>query len=66
MSSIAITIKPKSSNRYIVELSLDKLEKLAASLGLYGADFRKSLARSEKDFREGSTQTIKSLSELVK
>ena len=64
MASLAITIKPKSSSRFVVELNLDRLERLAAGLGFFGADYKKSLARAERDFKESRIQKIKSLAEL--
>lgn len=68
MVSMNITIKDgkNRSRRAIVEFDADKFEKLAAIFGLFNPDFLKSLARSEKDYKEGRFFKIKSLKDLEK
>lgn len=65
MSSLTLTIKQKVNHRKIlVEMDAEKFERLAASLGLFGSKFLKSLNRAEKDYKEGKVKKIKSLKEL--
>lgn len=67
MSSLAITIKPNVGRKKIlVELDVDKFERLAANLGFFSADFLKSLDKAEKDYRTGRVKKISSLKELRK
>lgn len=68
MASINITIKPRTnhSKKILVELDADKLERLAADLGLFNPDFLESLETAEKDYRAGRIKKIKSLKELRK
>ena len=48
----------------MVELDLDKLERLAASLDFFGSDFLKSLEQAEKDEKAGKLHKLKSLRDL--
>jgi hypothetical protein len=68
MASLTITIKPQVNHpkRILVEMDIEKLEKLAAALGLFNPEFLKSLDRAEKDYRAGRIKKIKSLKELTK
>lgn len=63
MATITVERKPKS-NRVIVEIDADRLERLAASLGLFSSGFLKSLSRSEKEIGLGKTKRLYSLREL--
>ncbi len=63
MATITVERKPKSK-RIIVEIDADKLERLAASLGLPSPGFLHSIARSEKDITLGKTRRLRSLREL--
>lgn len=66
MSSLTITIKPKTNNRkkFLVEMDFDKFERLAANLGFFSSEFLRSLDKAEKDFKTGKVKKIKSLKEL--
>jgi hypothetical protein len=55
--------KPKSK-RIIVEIDADKLERLAASLGLFSSSFLDSISRSEKEIALGKTKRLRDLREL--
>lgn len=63
MATITIERKP-NSKRVTVQIDAERLERLAASLGLFGPEFLKSLARSEKDIALGKTKRLRSLREL--
>jgi hypothetical protein len=63
MATITIERKP-NSKRVTVEIDAERLERLAASLGLFSPDFLKSLSRSEKDIALGKTKRLRSLREL--
>jgi len=67
MASLTITIKPQEVNhpkRMLVEMDVEKLEKLASALGFFNPEFLKSLDRAEKDYKAGRIKKIKSLKEL--
>jgi len=68
MSSLSVTIKPKTSRnrKFLIEMDFDKFERLAANLGFFSADFLKSLNRAEKDYKTGKVKKIKSLKDLRK
>jgi hypothetical protein len=63
MATITVERKPKSK-RIIVEIDADKLERLAASLGLLSSSFLDSISRSEKEIALGKTKRLCSLREL--
>jgi hypothetical protein len=63
MATITVERKPKSK-RIIVEIDADRLERLAASLGLFSASFLGSISRSEKEIALGKTTRLRSLREL--
>ena len=65
MNQISVTIKPTSKGRKVlVELDADRLERLAANLGLYNPAFVESIERAERDFRTGHVRTISTLKEI--
>ncbi len=65
MNSIAITIQPGNVKRKaIVEIDVDRFERLVASLGLFRDGFLESLDKAEMDFRSGRVKKIRSLTEL--
>jgi len=66
MSSLTITVKPKTDNgkRVLVEMDAERFERLAANLGFFNPEFLKSLNRAENDIKTGRTKKIKSLKEL--
>ena len=63
MATITVMRKPKSK-RIIVEIDADKLERLAASLGLFSSSFLDSISRSEKEIALGKTKRLRNLREL--
>jgi hypothetical protein len=63
MATITVERKPKSK-RIIVEIDADKLERLAASLGLFSSSFLDSISRSEKEIALGKTKRLRDLREL--
>jgi len=63
MATITVMRKPKSK-RIIVEIDADKLERLAASLGLFSSSFLDSISRSEKEIALGKTKRLRDLREL--
>jgi len=68
MSSLTVTIKPKTNNRkkFLVEMDFDKFERLAANLGFFSSEFLRSLDKAEKDYKAGRVKKVKSLKELRK
>jgi len=63
MATITVERKPKSK-RIIVEIDADKLERLAASLGLFSSSLVDSISSSEKEIALGKTKRLRSLREL--
>ncbi len=63
MATITVVRKPKSK-RIIVEIDADKLERLAASLGLFSSSFLDSISRSEREIALGKTKRLRDLREL--
>jgi len=68
MASLTITIKPEVNHpkKILVEMDIERLEKLIATLGLFNPEFLESLERAEKDYKAGRIKKIKSLKELRK
>jgi len=67
MVSLNITItQGKKLNKRTVEFDVEQFERLAAALNMFNPDFLKSLARSEKDYKEGRFKKLKSLKDLEK
>lgn len=67
MVSLNITItQDKKSHKKMVEFDVGQFERLAAALGMFNPDFLKSLAKSEKDYKEGRFIEFKSLKDLRK
>ncbi|MDO8436400.1 MAG: hypothetical protein Q7S82_03430 [bacterium] len=68
MASLTITIKPRLTHprKILVEMDVNKFERLAANLGLFSPEFLKSLDQAEKDYETGKIRKIKSLKELRK
>jgi hypothetical protein len=63
MATITVERKPKSK-RIIVEIDADKLERLAASLGLFSSSLVDSISSSEKEIALGKTKRLRNLREL--
>ena len=68
MASLTITIKPRTNQakKILVEMDVEKFERLAADLGFFSPEFLKSLDRAEKDYKASRFKKIKSLKELRK
>lgn len=68
MLPLNVTIKSGSAKdkKFLIEIDASKFEKLAASLGFFGADFLKSLNRAEQDYKKGHVRKVRSLRELRK
>jgi hypothetical protein len=67
MVPLDITItQGKNIHKKMVEFDVDQLERLAAALGMFNPDFLKSMAKSEKDYKEGRFTEFKSLKDLRK
>jgi len=66
MASLTVTIKPQTNRgkKFLVEMDVNKFERLAANLGFFSAEFLRSLDKAEKDFKAGKVKKIKSLREL--
>jgi len=63
MATITVERKPKSK-RIIVEIDAARLERLAASLGLFSPGFLGSVYRSEEEIALGRTKRLRNLREL--
>lgn len=63
MATITVERKPKSK-RIIVKIDADKLERLAASLGLFSSSFLDSVSRSEKEIALHKSKRLHNLREL--
>lgn len=68
MSSLTITIKPQTNNqkKFLIEMDINKFERLVANLGFFSPEFLESLDRAEKNIKNGRVKKIKSLKELRK
>lgn len=68
MGSLTITIKQAKNRpkKILIEMDVEKLERLIAALGLFSPDFLKSVDQAEKDYKAGKIRKIKSLKELRK
>jgi len=67
MVSLNITIRQgKKLHKKMVEFDMGQLERLAAALNMFNPDFLKSVARAEKDYKEGRFRKLKSLKDLRK
>ena len=63
MATITVERRPKSK-RILVEIDADKLERLAASLGLFSSSLVDSISSSEKEIALGKTKRLRNLREL--
>lgn len=63
--NLTIVASPNKARRIKVEFDADRLERLAANLGLFSPEFRQSLADAERDIRSGKTRPISSLRDLA-
>lgn len=66
MSSPTITIKNagNGSRKILVEVDVNRLERLVANLGFFSQDFLKSLDRAEQDYVTGRVRKVRSLKSL--
>ena len=53
-----------TSKKIMLELDVDKLERLTANLDFFGDDFLKSVERAEKDEKAGKFHKLNSLRDL--
>ncbi len=65
MNTIDLTITPTKRGTVSVELDADRLESLAASLGLFSDEFLEAIQAAERDYRAGRYKKISSLAELI-
>ena len=63
MNMLTVTFTP-DRKKARVEVDAEKFERLTAALGLFNADFVKSLERSEREISAGKTRALKSLKDL--
>jgi hypothetical protein len=63
VATITLERKPKSK-LIIVEIDADKLERLAASLGLFSSSLLGSISRSEREIALRKTKRLRDLREL--
>jgi hypothetical protein len=63
MATITVGRKPHS-RRIIVEIDADRLERLAASLGLLSQSFLDSISRAEEEIALGRTKRLRNLRKL--
>ena len=63
MNTLSLKISRKAK-KYHVELNADQFERLAATLGMFSREFLQSLARSEREIRQGKTKKLRSLKDL--
>ncbi len=63
MATITVERRPKSK-RVMIEIDADKLERLAASLGLLSPSFLNSISRSEEEIALGKSKRLRGLREL--
>lgn len=64
MASLPITLTKKKTSKLIIEIDRDRLERVAASLGLFRQGFLQSIKNAEDDIHQGKMQKIKSLRDL--
>jgi hypothetical protein len=66
MNTIDLTLTQTKRGTVSVELDADRLETLAASLGLFSDEFLETIRESEREYRAGRYKKVSSLAELVK
>jgi hypothetical protein len=67
MASLSLTVRPSKTapkKRFVLELDLDRLEKLMEACGWYSEEFLKSLDRAEEDLRMGRVYPFTSFKDL--
>ncbi|MDP3900010.1 MAG: hypothetical protein Q8Q23_02925 [bacterium] len=62
--NIAVKTSTKSAKKLIIELDVNKFERIAASFGLFRDDFIDSIQRAEQDYRARRFKKIASLKDL--
>lgn len=64
-TTLNFNIQQKTNSRkIIVEMDIDKFEKLAAGLGFFQSEFLKSVARAEREIVQKKTRGLRSLKDL--
>lgn len=62
---LPLTIRPRMRGRkFMVEFDRDRMERLAADLGLFRPEFLASLERAEREIARGKTRRLRSLRDL--
>lgn len=63
---LAVKIKyPKiNDQKMVIEINIDKLEKIAATFGFFNPELLKSMERAENECKTGKIKKIKSLKTL--
>lgn len=64
-TALNFNIQQKTNGRkIIVEMDIDKFEKLAADLGFFQPEFIKSVDRAEREIIQKKTKRLRSLKDL--
>lgn len=61
---VKIRKKGSKATTYRIEVDADRLERIAAALGLFSNEFLESLDRAERDVKAGRVHKLKSLADL--
>lgn len=66
-TTLPLSIRTRGNGRrFIVELDADRMERLAAGLGLFRNEFLESLKRAEREVAGGNVKRLQSLRSLRK
>lgn len=63
-ATINIKYSKNLKRRVLIEIDADKFERIAASFGLFNAEFLKSLDRAENDYKASRVKKLKALKDL--
>lgn len=55
----------KKATTFNIEMDVDRFERVAAALGMFGSDFLHSLDQAEKDIKAGRVHKHTSLREIM-
>ncbi|MBI2409832.1 hypothetical protein HYV30_02195 [Candidatus Kaiserbacteria bacterium] len=58
MAKVSTTIRSTKGRKLVLEIDADRLERLAATFGLFNPAFLESVARAEADYRAGRTHRM--------
>lgn len=62
--NLPITLKHSSVKTITLKLNAERFERLAGHFGYFSNEFLKSLARAERDYKEGRIRKLSSLKDL--